>query len=1471
LKRTILFAAVFVLCIADIFFGSNAVICSYAAVEEEEVCYEEIITYDIWKHSNGKWQYTGSPGSSVKFDYETVISFDTSKKLKDVKVEFLKVDSSHKWYNMAVKSASVSSVSYNSRSVRYTVSTSLNANAAPVDIKQYDWQNESVEGYRYYIPVRIRVVYEKAESGGADESETGEETGNETEFPDGGEDGEADNESDEENYADEYDVEADMLMPGEGYVGHRILIQDLSVFSNNTDTFTAYRFYKSGLGKNSFRKESGPGAVSFYNADRQSTAYYTDKYAVFSETGDYTVRVTAKINGGKSASCTGRIRILPVPKVSVQLSGIQKENRKQVLKISTALQPESKLKKLRIEIKDGQGKNAVHLEYPEVKSDNTGSISDKIKTRPIIQSDSSEYYSKLLLEFLTKNTEEEVFSYTVSVEDEAGRTDNVSGKFTVFPDKAPIASITVDKYSIRNKGGNSADIEAVDNSITFDDDVERKWSAEDGENPGREIVFRDNSLGTGKSVIAGCSGVGKVRLKLEIKDIIPEEQTLKEYLSEEDYKSAAAEAETEIINIAPFVTLSAKEEQKAEIMVIASDNKRADAEEFIKNAKIKLGEKGIDVETELHVTGNCSKDGSTVSKVSKIETPFNYYAQWTPFEDKNFTADSSRMYKIGADFGTPAGGVYKNEPMPAEPYSINAYSVSGGELLWSRAFGSNQIDLMKSFELSQDDREKNLYISNGDKTLVFDKTDGTTVGSISADIRGSIFIRNSIVYSFSDKGIIRADLGTGNVSVISGATVCGSAEIVSGIINFAVNNGTVLRRGYFNPANETVEYETVEGSSSEYDLAEFDIFGNMAVVQRRDGKARYVHLYDNQNKPVISVYSDSCGNDYYVSKDENGKFSHAVFIKNYTSTTNSGSTKYITKIKCESLWGYGEASAKLTSSSDYKTDDRILYMFSRDGKAYMVTGAEYWYVYNLGTGNNYSKAYSFVFDTEAGSVTASRGTDNGFFNMGSDVEYGMMSEDCVVTQFTVGDPAQNGIKGSKNSFAAINRDAETVITEKYRKYLSKSINPKAVFIFTDDSFFNGSEGSIENSALSILAGQEGVSIFDTGGGEKAAACLNSFVKAIGNASDNKEEKRFFKKGQTVKIAGIYSDYENDPSKKSCYLYYHYPYNDGENPDVNCITDENFNIVKNIRNEELSEPVTVFYQDGMYKVVHWQYDSTGNESYDKKSNIAEMVFYIRGTASVPLIKTISTVPAAPKEKESLSVKIFCDDEDKDTLSLNTKIYCDEVLIKESNDTGINADANGNYPAVTVKISDSAKAGKYRVISKVSDGTGTSAKESVFTIVSDYRISGAVNHTEKWEENRKKYNKTLFLNEYNTDSSFSRYCLLTKPRKRGKNVFWSEERFILRSAVSGEPVRVTAAIKGTSFAVDLKNSGKKDSEGNKVYSGELWNSAIKGKWGVLKPAQVTFVFTAYYSGGASKTDEATIIIDDTDSYWRVHKTY
>ncbi len=432
-------------------------------------------------------------------------------------------------------------------------------------------------------------------------------------------------------------------------------------------------------------------------------------------------------------------------------------------------------------------------------------------------------------------------------------------------------------------------------------------------------------------------------------------------------------------------------------------------------------------------------------------------------------------------------------------------------------------------------------------------------------------------------------------------------------------------------------------------------------------------------------------------------------------------------------------------------------------------------------------------------------------------------------------------------------------------------------------FVPGAAGDYLLKNLKIYSIQNGVKVYVEDSTMAESNTVTRWKTHEGQLSVVRAEKAeedqirlIYRKGELVAYNVNYFDYEKDPSKKQSWRYTHTPFNDGPHPQAAIILDGNGNAVS-APGTVLDKPIDRFYVDGKYTVEHWQEDNTtrgrdpaGNPNYDKASNTASLTFYVQGGGEAPWITHIRTVPGSVKENHAYRIGVGVDDREKDPLQLTTEVYFEGRLIHTERRSGITAGAGGRYPEVlTDIISEKARPGRYEVVCTVRDWSGTGLDSSRFTVVTEGNILGSVSHRDQWEQNRKKYNLNRFGTEFSKIVDFSEYKGQKAPRRRGTNVFWSGEEFVLRAVVSGDPRSVSCQIAGEPYGARMTATGERTGDGDMIYWGTIWHRDMLHRWGRPSPEELTFQFTARYGGDVEKTHSVSVIVDDSEEYWQLHR--
>ena len=394
-------------------------------------------------------------------------------------------------------------------------------------------------------------------------------------------------------------------------------------------------------------------------------------------------------------------------------------------------------------------------------------------------------------------------------------------------------------------------------------------------------------------------------------------------------------------------------------------------------------------------------------------------------------------------------------------------------------------------------------------------------------------------------------------------------------------------------------------------------------------------------------------------------------------------------------------------------------------------------------------------------------------------------------------------------------------------------------------------------------------------------CQMSISKEILATNEEELEKSLvFKKGELISYGINYWDFEGDPSKKQYWRYTHEAFNDGVNP---------------ISGQILNAAINRFYIDGKYFVEHWQEDSTGVATYDKLSNVETLTLYIEGEAEAPLISLIKTIPSRLKEGMQYKLQVNVSDKENDILTLKTEVYDSKnKLIYSFTKAGIapieGTELNGvsKYPSietdlVTNGISGGTYAertaaipGKYTAICTLRDFLKTGIKSYSYFILANEKISAAVSHTDRWEENRLSFNMAKFgVFENTSDKTYG-----LEPR--GSLVFWPGEKLELNVITSGKIVGINAKIiEASEYTADLSLSsiipkGITLATGEQIWTGFLWNSDMQSKWKGKAPTALTVRFSATFDPQNGepifeKTQDVSVIMYKPETYWELRRSW
>jgi len=150
---------------------------------------------------------------------------------------------------------------------------------------------------------------------------------------------------------EEVTCEPSMSIPTYSYEGHKVMAQNYSTFKIGMMTKTVREAYEMGLFTEDFDVVGGGGHIT--------TRFIPGKAEmVFSQVGDFFAKLYITLSNGTEYEVSDGIQIKSTPDIIDQLYGNQKENRKQGLNVSVAVNPSYPLEEFYVEIVELQPEDA---------------------------------------------------------------------------------------------------------------------------------------------------------------------------------------------------------------------------------------------------------------------------------------------------------------------------------------------------------------------------------------------------------------------------------------------------------------------------------------------------------------------------------------------------------------------------------------------------------------------------------------------------------------------------------------------------------------------------------------------------------------------------------------------------------------------------------------------------------------------------------------------------------------------------------------------------------------------------------------------------------------------------------------------------------------------------------------------------------------------------------------------------------
>ncbi len=1476
---------------------NGLITCSCGAVKymekEGQVTFKDLAYFDIWKHEDGTWQKGIKPGSKVGQTY--IISESMVPEGAVILQVTGGFDSGYggSYGLYAVGEAQVKDISYEvdvgsakmekNADLGYRVTTTLKTSSGSsygMNIKE-SWQASKVEGYRYFIPVEFTIKYKIVK---------------EVQEPEPGAEPEPEPEPEEPVVVPpEVTGEAVLNLPEFTYEGHPADALDYSEFQVDGEYFSASRAYRQGIARNSYQAQGGTVKKCGYDAQ-----------VTFPEKGIYPVSLRVSLLAtGERLWDTKSIEVRKTPYIEGGLFGVQKQNRAQNLHFSIATYPGKPVTAWKAVIRDEEGGEVCCLTGENGES--PGFSGSCIKTRSGKLQADNQYFSTLDLDFLTKypayketGSCSRRFYYSLEVWDSKGDRDFKEDWFQVEPDMPPEAGIECADSFIREKDSDIAVISCSDATVTDGDQIIRSWRVAEhspvddkrGEFRDAESLqaYRNLSFENNHSIAWEKRGVGRITIELAVRDSWVE-PTLPEFVVPEDVLSAVATRVVTVENTAPVLSLTPVESMKTSLNIVATGEDMKRVKEAAGQISQGLAEAFIDGDVNLIEAyeqqfetglgqGSCAYTFSGQSRVGGGMTSGykRSYVIYDPGEGEREQKLELRAYDNQISGKKVWSYVFETTYMPQAVLAATqdeGFLVFQGQMNWPdkskyqnylRVFDGERGSLLFSeardsikFSAAFTDRNRTrIYLAGSGGIYELSRIGGSLRRLTSHQVylprmyRGMLGFVGQTPAGGIYLGYMNLETGEIKRNMLPAMVAPGNTENQPlKIMGWRGDGGVAAIRGDMvlvgNAHTRKVCWSRIGSNGLAFFPAGEEENGDMVGASWTTttwGSKTGTHYHGNFR--LLSVNREGGEMEVLATYYQGGKSKKSHFPsaglylrsqgKVYLQETNMTATTWVYDMATGSL----QEAGKLLGTNPWleeveKIGDRILYHFNDVWGSSVYKSAS-----SLKLSRTYEQSAWENFET-----------------------YG---------------------KSPEGSFLVINYRVNSDL-KRLQEYCRST---GGQYLFWD--------GDLRDLGTAI----------------RSLLKPDSFVERPGLT---------YRKGELVSYDINYYDYEGDPKKQregSYWIYAQEPYNDGELPEAGIILDEEDRAVKicgmpvcyaagllgleadsdgkvscekavdmalalgGLKEEHrryiLSENISRFYTDGRYRVAHLAYDDTsrgrvagGYPNYDKLSEPASLTFYVEGTATAPWITGISTSPEKVKEGQFFSINIGMDDLEKDRLDLSCRVYADGREIIAFRKKGIEP-VNGVYPVVnTGALPEAARAGKYQVVCSVRDQTGTGMGEYSFVVTAEGRVEGMVKHTESWEEARKRYNAARFGQSVDMVYSLKDYTSQGQPPKRGANVFWPGEAFLLSAAVSGTPERVTCSLQGTVFKAALKNTGQKNQRGEALYEGQIWDRTFKNRFGLKKPEELTFLFEAWYSDRIKKTSICKVIVDNRDSYLKLHRMY
>ena len=787
-------------------------------------------------------------------------------------------------------------------------------------------------------------------------------------------------------------VEPLLNMPGKTYEGHKIIMSDASSFRINGERTELKEIYDTGKAWLEFIVTDGKGQDAEDIVDiRRGKCEKYQREAVFSIQGNYGIEMVIHTSDGKEYSRKQRINVEKAPDTTSGLTGAKKENRLQSIEFRTAQNPTYPLKSLHLDITAGEGTEKASVEFVkggEVKNRMSGAQHIKLRNAGCPLTEDG-FFRMGRVEFMSTFSDDTRFKYTIVAEDTRGQKYVYDDTFTVETDKAPAAAMDIASSYIREADSDEAVVELEDLTQTDGDTVERRWYVKyKGEDKYRDISkepgYTDMSDGRGARVSFKKKGVGEFYVRLDVSDVWSE-GTMDEYTSNIPRLSDSTECSSEVVNIAPHISLGTHALHSADIVVLSGKN------DDWNSLKQDLAEKFLSKGTEIYFSADkvdiSLADGKSAGYTEKFESisDFGYHGADSAFEDDLYIVDNSNLYYMEATWTDPDRGY------PEEPFTVIAKDGEKGEELWHYTVTSDifSVDISKS-RMFQDDTEKYIYITSSGKTLVMLKNTGQPVNVLDYEVGEYNFVYDDTLYTFKSDGIYRISLKDGRISSVWRGNMSGTVRRIGGMpvtyiktaqesimkLSLELSSGNVKSK-YIGKLTSDLYLQNGNqyGKETTLNVAGIDASGKAVVEVNTPVYNESTSYSLNCYKAVIQVYeADGSLIKQFVRTNSEGMNTVPVAdtdgMFNYLAVTYSGRHK----ITAEVNGIYNDYSATYTESNkngDPAYFDQIIYSWESDGKVWLTLGGICAWIYDQSWANGPQHGYperctNISFDLSSG-------------------------------------------------------------------------------------------------------------------------------------------------------------------------------------------------------------------------------------------------------------------------------------------------------------------------------------------------------------------------------------------------------------------------------------------------------------------------------------------------------------------------